>query len=194
MGDVKLDWVDVSSGVPQGSVLGPLLFVVYINDLPDRINNKIKLYADDSKILAVIKDWGDAIRLQDDLSSICQWSEDWLMQLNVGKCKIMHFGRTNPEYGYYMKDSANKISELEKSNREKDLGVYFTSDINWRDHIRDVTARANKILGSLKKAFVCRDPGLWKNLYISLVRPHFEYAVQVWSPSMEMDIGSIEKV
>ena len=73
MGEVNSDWVWVSSRVPQGSVLGPLLFVLYINDLPDRINNKIKLYADDSKILAVIKDWEDAIRLQDNLSSICQW-------------------------------------------------------------------------------------------------------------------------
>ena len=73
MGEVNSDWVEVSSGVSQGSVLGPLLFVLYINDLPDRINNKIKLYADDSKILAVIKDWEDAIRLQDNLSSICQW-------------------------------------------------------------------------------------------------------------------------
>ena len=116
--------------------------------------------------------------------------EDWMMQLNV----VMHFGRTNHKFNYFMRDNANKTSELEKTHREKDLGVYFTSDINWKEHIREVTARANKILGSLKKAFVCRDSGLWKNLYTSLVRPHLEYAVQVWSPTREMDIDSIEKV
>ena len=74
-------------------MLGPLLFVLYINDLPDRIKNQVKLYADDSKILAVIKDWEDSTNLQKDLSSICEWSNDWLMQLNVSKCKVMHFGR-----------------------------------------------------------------------------------------------------
>ena len=59
----------------------------------------------------------------------------------------MHFGRINPKFGYFIKDSAKKISELEKTNQENDLGIYLTSDIDWKDHIREVTARANKILG-----------------------------------------------
>ena len=78
----------------------------------------------------------------------------------------MHFERTNLKFGYFMNDSANKITELKKTNREKDL--YFTSDIDCQDHIRKVTARTNKILGSIKKSFVCRDSGL----YASLVRPN----------------------
>ena len=184
----------MSSGVPQGSVLSPLLFVLCINDLPDRINNKIKLIADDSNILSVIKDWDDAIRLLDDLSSICQWSEDWMIQLNVDKCKVMHFGWTHYKFSYFMRDSAIKNSNIERTDRKNDWGVYFTSDINCKEHIREVTVRAHKILGLLKKACVCRDSVLWKNLYTSLVRPHLEYAVQVWSPTREMDIGIIEKV
>ena len=72
------------------------------------------------------------------------------------------------------------------------MGVYLSSDINWKEHIREVTARANKILGSLKEAFVCRDSGLLKNLYTSLVRPHLEHAVQVWSPTREMDIVKVQ--
>ena len=163
-------------------------------DLPDRVNNRVKLYADDSKILAVIKNWEDATNVQKDLSSICEWSNDWLMQLNVSKCKVMHYGRSNPNYDYYMRDSDNLTKRLEKTNREKDLGVTFTPDLSWKYHILEITARANRILGSLKKAFVSRDSTLWKNLYISLVRPHLEYAVQVWSPTKEMDIGLIEKV
>ena len=71
--------------MPQGSELGPLLFVFYINYLPGRVNNRVKLYADDSKILAVIKNWENATNVQKDLSSICEWSNDWLMQLNVSK-------------------------------------------------------------------------------------------------------------
>ena len=86
-----------------------------------------------------------------------------------------------------MKDSENLTKCLEKTKREKDLGVIFTSDLSWKDHILEITARSNRILGSLKKAFVSRDSQLWKNLYISLVRPHLEYAVQVWSPTKEMD-------
>ena len=175
-------------------MLGPLLFVLYINDLRDRLKNQVKLYAADSKILAVIKDWEDSTNLQKDLSSICEWSNDWLMQLNVSKCKVMHFGRSNPKFDYYLKDSENLTQCLEKTKREKDLGVIFTSDLSWKDHILEITARSNRILGSLKKAFVSRDSQLWKNLYISLVRPHLEYAVQVWSPTKEMDIGLIEKV
>ena len=157
MGEVKSDWVDVSSGIPQGSFLGSLLFASYINDSPDRINNKIKLFACGSKILAVICDWKDAIRLQDYFCSIWQCSEDWMMQLNVVKCKIMHFGLTNPKFGYFMMHSANKISELEKTNREKDLVLYSISDLDWKEH-----SRTNKILGSFRKAFVSRDSGLWK--------------------------------
>ena len=194
LGEIKSEWVEVESGVPQGSVLGPLLFVLYINDLPDRVKNQVKLYADDSKIMAVIKDWEDATNLQNDLSSICEWSKDWMMQLNVSKCKVMHFGRSNPNFDYYLKDSENVTKCLEKTKQEKDLGVTFTPDLSWKEHILEITARANRILGSLKEAFVNRDSHLWKNLYISLVRPHLEYAVQVWSPTKEMDIGLIEKV
>ena len=93
-----------------------------------------------------------------------------------------------------MKDSENLTKFLEKTKREKDLGVIFRSDLSWKDHILEITARSNRILGSLKKAFVSRDSHLWKHLYISLVRPHLEYEVQIWSPTKEMDIGLIEKV
>ena len=74
------------------------------------------------------------------------------------------------------------------------MRVYFASDIDWKDSIREMTSRASKILGSLKKAFLCKDSGLWKILFTSLVRPHLECAVEVWSPTREMDIKSIEKV
>ena len=117
----------------------------------------------------MIKDWEDAINLQKDSSSICDWSKDWLMQLNVSKCKVMHFERSSPSFDYYMKDSENLTQSLEKTKREKYLGVTFTPDfiiiraqnigpeafsnLTWKDHILEITARANMILGSLKKGF-----------------------------------------
>ena len=100
--------------------------------------------------------------------------------IECGYMQDYAFGRTNLKFGYFMTESASKISELEKKNSKKTfIGVYFTPNLDWKDHTRKVTARANKILGSLEKAFVCRDSGLWKNLYMSLLRPHLEFDAQV---------------
>ncbi len=95
LGSVFSEWVDVLSGVPQGSVLGPLLFVLFINDLPMWIKNFIKLYADDSKIIAIIKMTERAAAeewLQNDIDAVTAWTKTWLMSLNAEKCKVMHFG------------------------------------------------------------------------------------------------------
>jgi hypothetical protein len=86
------EWKSVTSGVPQGSVLGPLLFVLYINDLPDRIGTNIKLYADDSKIINIIKSPNDSLELQTDIDRAVNWSHMWLMPFNIDKCKVMHVG------------------------------------------------------------------------------------------------------
>ena len=93
-----------------------------------------------------------------------------------------------------MRYSENFTKRLKKTELGKDQGVTFTSDLNWKNYIFEITVRANRILGSLKKSFVRGDPTLWKNLYISLVRPHLEYVAKVWSPTKETYIGSIEKV
>ena len=86
-------WKDVLSGVPQGSVLGPLLFIIYINDMPDLIEHLCKLFADDSKVIAVIKDYQDSDRLQSDLDKLVTWAQTWKMKFNHEKCKVMYFGK-----------------------------------------------------------------------------------------------------
>jgi ribonuclease P/MRP protein subunit RPP40 len=86
MGGSYSDWLPVTSGVPQGSVLGPLLFLIYINDIPDVVNNLVKLFADDSKLLSVIKSCSDETILQDDLNKLVDWSETWRMNFNKSKC------------------------------------------------------------------------------------------------------------
>jgi ribonuclease P/MRP protein subunit RPP40 len=90
MGDVVSKWIDVISGVPQGSVLGPLLFLININDLPEVISNVSKLYADDNKIMAVVKNTEDRDNFQHDLNSLNEWCNKWLIKLNLDKCKIMN--------------------------------------------------------------------------------------------------------
>ena len=109
------------SGVPQGSVLGPLLFVIYINDLPDKIVNVTKLFADDSKIISSIKGEMDFNKLQNDLYSVGEWCRTWGMRLNVEKCKVMHFGKSNPKEVYCMMDSAGNENDIEETNLERDL-------------------------------------------------------------------------
>jgi hypothetical protein len=130
MGNNVSEWEQVTSGVPQGSVLGPLLFVIYINDIPEVIKHfSCKLYADDSKLIAEIKDEQDAINLQHDIDCIVKWTDTWLMRLNYDKCKVMHFGFRNPKYKYTMLDSNTEQSiAISPSDSERDLGITITSD------------------------------------------------------------------
>jgi ribonuclease P/MRP protein subunit RPP40 len=97
----RSSWVQVTSGVPQGSVLEPLLFTIFINDLPDVVKNLTKLYADNNKILAVVNDTTGVSSLKKDLDRVVNWSECWSMRLNEKKCKVNHFGtKVPPQYGY----------------------------------------------------------------------------------------------
>jgi hypothetical protein len=93
IGNHYSDWKEVTSGVPKGSVLGPLLFLVFINDLPSSVASHIKLYADDSKIMRIITSEQDTIDLQNDIDAAAEWSHKWLLPFNIEKCKVMHVGR-----------------------------------------------------------------------------------------------------
>ena len=125
------EWVSVLSGVPQGSVLGPLCFLLFVNDLglPDWIRNSIRMFADDTKIwcVPVIKQVEDNLLLQKDLDSMAEWSEEWLLRFNPEKCKVMHIGHSIKTQ-YYMKD--NGINRrLMETDEERDLGIFITSDL-----------------------------------------------------------------
>ena len=188
-GEALSDWCAVTSGVPQGSVLGPLLFVIYINDLPDTIKSIIKLFADDTKLIRVIREEMDSIELQEDLFRVSKWSEDWLISFNELKCKVIHYGKK--KNSYTLKENGRAI---DTSNSERDLGVKFSSDLKWKAHIQACVARANSILGRLKKTFTTIDLESCKLLYTSLIRPHIEFAVPVWSPYLIADINELEKL
>lgn len=188
-GEFLSDWGSVTSGVPQGSVLGPLLFVIYINDLPELLSSTTKLFADDTKLIKVINSSDDEDELQKDLFIASTWSNDWLIKFEPSKCRTMHYGRTNARY---------RLQEdgpyLEESVSERDLGVIFTSDLKWKAHVQEVASRANRILGRLKRVFTTIDQESVRLLYVSLIRPHLEFAVPVWSPYLKMDIEELEKV
>ena len=185
----KSEKLNITSGVPQGSVLGPVLFLIFINDLVDELECPVLLFADDAKIFVEINSEEDLAAMERDLCRLQRWSENWLIQFNVEKCSTMHIGHRNPRVMYELNGNSLKTSEL-----EKDLGVWISSDLKPAQHIGKVTAKANRIVGLIKRNFSYMDIEMCKSLYTSLVRPHIEYAVQSWSPYFKKDILELEKV
>ena len=111
-------WEPVQSGIPQGSVLGPTLFVMYINDLPECVKSQAYLFADDTKIFQIISKDEDCTQLQDDLDTVSEWSDKWLLKFHPDKCKHVHIGKKRKEVTYKLVGK-----EVNKSSKEKDIGV-----------------------------------------------------------------------
>ena len=182
-------WAPVTSGVPQRSVLGPVLFVMFINDLPSVVNTNCKLFADDSKLYAKIAKEEDQRSLQEDLNACYKWAEDWMMDFHPKKSKTMHFGKNNMRYLYILGN--NFINETAS---ETDLGVLIKNDLTCSDHVVHCAKKANRILGMIRNTFSYLNQEMFLNLYKSLVRPHMEYCTQAWSPYLKKDINILEKI
>ena len=140
----------MTSGVPQGSILGPLLFVIYINDLPECLENPCIMYADDSKVFAKLDDVGSNGGLTRDIIQLNDWCNVWSMVLNCKKCKVMHKGKKNPELSYII---GNDGTSLESTKVERDLGVIMTSNTSNSLQVQAAVSKANKSLGRLRKSF-----------------------------------------
>ena len=194
---VESDSLDVLSGVPQGSVLGPILFLIFINDLPKCTNCPVCLFADDSKIYCRVprennknpKLEGANEILQRDLHALENWANKWKMSFNVNKCKIMHLGYKNAEHQYVLNDTI-----LSKSTEERDLGVLIDNELKFSSHIKGIVAKANRMIGLIKISFENIDEDMFTNLYNTLIRPLIEYCVQAWSPYTQKDIIRLENV
>ena len=184
-----LSWIPVTSRVPQGSVLGPLLFIVYINDIDDGIVARISKFADDTKLGMDVSIDGNVDRLRQDLQRLGEWSVKWQMPFNVTKCKVMHIGYRNPNSEYSLLGNS-----IESTASEKDLGVVITNDLKFSKQCIEAEKKAQRILGYIKRQFSFRNREIVLSLYNSLVRPHLEYAVQFWCPSYRKDIERLERV
>jgi hypothetical protein len=182
-------WADVTSGVPQGSVLGPLLFLIYINDIDKGIANRLLKFADDTKLLGKVGTVEDIERLRVDLAKLVNWSKEWLMLFNVEKCKVMHMGYNNRQAEYRMDEGG-----LQAICEELDLGVVVQSNLKCAGQCAKVVKAANRVLGMIKRTFGNFSKHIIVKLYKSLVRPKLEYAVQAWRPHLKKDIDLIEGV
>jgi len=185
----RSEWLPVISGVPQGSVLGPLLFLIYINDIDEEVSSPILKFADDTKILRPLTSTNDHEELQKDLDKLHRWSLKWEMKFNASKCKVIHFGHNNPQFPYIIEGQI-----LEKSSQEKDLGITMQPNLDFDKHIGIITGRANKILGMISRSYDNKQKNNILQLYKTLVRPHLEYAVQAWRPYKQKHLNLIESV
>ena len=173
------DQVPVVSGVPQGTVLGPLLFLLFINDLPDLLKSKVRLFADDCIVYREIRSINDCNILQDDLNILANWEKTWGMSFHPQKCNVMSCFKTRSsiKFNYKLKGHI-----LELSNCSKYLGVTLSNDLSWKPHIQNIVSKANSRLGFLKRNLKSANKTTKANAYFALVRPHLEYCNSVWSP------------
>ena len=184
-------WKFVISGIPQGSVLGPILFVIFINDLPDVTNSTCQLFADDAKLFRGVhlRDSSGNYNLQEDINSLTNWSHKWKLPFNINKCKCLHIGMTNPCCGYKMNGK-----KLDRTEDEKDLGILIDNNLNFHKQTASAVKKANMSLGIIRKSFGNLDEITMIALYKALVRPHLEYGNIIWGPFNITDAKSIEKV
>ena len=180
----------MTSGVPQGTVLGPLLFLLYVNDLPDGLNSPVRLFADDALLYGIISNDTDGNKIQDGLRKLEQWQYKWQMDFNPSKCKVVCFSTK--------KDPSQKTYELcgvalEEVKYTSNLGVTLDHKSKWGRHIQDITAKANSTLGVKRNLWNC--PREVKEIaYQTIVRPKLEYACASWDPYYKKDIVKVESV
>ena len=145
----------VLSGVPQGSVLGPILFLVYINDLEEGVTGKIMKFADYTKLFTKTKEIGDKKKLQDDIDTLVEWSEKWVMLFNFGKCKCLHAGPWNTGVNYEMGGTI-----LSKTVKEKDLGVTMNANMKVSEQCRIAESKGNQVIGMIRRNITYKEKGL----------------------------------
>lgn len=183
--------VKVESGVPQGTLMGPLLFLLHINDLPQHVTSFVRLFADDCLLYRPIYSVDDQILLQKDLNALQEWGKTWGMKFNASKCNIMRISRKkSPLHAFY--DMSGEI--LKEVQECKYLGINISNNLKWNTHIAAITKKAQSSLGFIRRnTHHC--PAKTRELaYLSMVRPSLEYCASVWDPGTTKNKTCIENV
>ena len=180
--------VTVDSGVPQGTVLGPILFLCHINDLPEAVQSQVGLFADDCLLYRPIKSQSDHITLQNDLIELEKWADKWGMRFNAKKCYIMSINNRSTHF-YSLN---NHI--LKQVEENPYLGLTLTENLKWSSHITKITKKANSTIGFLRRNLKSCPQDCRKSAYISLVRSVLDYGSIIWDPYLSRDIEKLERV
>ena len=177
----------INCGVPQGSVLGPILFLIYVNDLPGLLESPCQLFADDAKLWRAIADPLDQEALQADVNKVADWAKVNQLPLNINKCKVLSL-RGQPRRRYKLGSQMIPTSTL-----EKDLGIFIQPNLHNSSQAAQAASAANRHLGLIRRTFGPLDKDIAKTLITLYIRPPTEYAIQVWSPWLMKDRRSLER-
>jgi len=190
---VKSSVFDVVSGVPQGSVLGPLLFLIYINSMVEKVDSSgLFLFADDLKFFKEVSCQEDENYMQQVIDSMQDWTQYALLKFHPKKCKAMHITSTqrktrNPHYSIG-DTQITHVSSIE------DLGITFNDRLSFEEHIHKKVNKANALAGMIRRSFVHLDKDMFKSLFVTIVRPHLEYGATLWNPLQKRLINVVENV
>ena len=181
----------VLSGVPQGSVLGPCLFLFYINDIAQNLHSKARLFADDTMIYLAVRNEGDARLLQEDLDTLARWESTWMMEFHPDKCEVISISRKRVPTTYQYTLHGQQLKHVDAT---KYLGVKITKDLRWDSHVDAVTAKATRSLNFIRRNIRIGNPTIKQHAYKTLVRPILEYSQTVWDPHTACAAKRIEAV
>ena len=188
-------FISVKNGVPQGSVLGPILFILFVNDITDICVGSVKgkLYADDLKMYCPVDiNYGYSVNLQNSLNNLMVWSDKWQLPINADKCFILSLSRSksvNRNHDYYIGDIV-----LKRRSYVEDLGIEYDCNLSFDKHIDNLVSSAKAKVGLLFRGFKTRNPDILKRAYVTYIRPKLDYASNVWNPYLKNNIFKLESV
>ena len=184
-------WAPVTSGVPQGTVIGPILFLIYINDIQRGISSKMRLFADDNIIYRKIRNNTDHTTLSDDLHRLDQWAEEWQMFFKPEKCYVMNITNKHTTSRHQYKLKGTPLSTVSTWTY---LGVEIDSKLTWSSHCEKVKSSAMRALGVIQRTLHATPKSCRATAYQTLVKPKLEYASTAWSPQTLGKIRLLESV
>ena len=180
----------VTSGVPHGTVLGPLLFLLYLNDLPDNLSTSVRLFADDGIVYTPIRSQNESSLLKNDLHKLQKWQDTWLMKFNPNKCYRMTLSTRTPTSNMYTFCGQT----LTFVDSHCYLGIHLSNTLNWTTQTKPASTKAQQTLGVIRRNLNKYPTHIKAVAYTSLVRPIFEYASAAWGPHSQNNIKSLERI